>query len=113
MSKKSKKRTANRNYQTQNQRRSSNPANLEHQEIEFKDKLIYDRVEKAVDQAEDVCRAIADAVIEEEHRKNDAMCAQNIAEAEEGWEYWSDEDFSDEDIPGQTRKSQEQIHQEI
>ena len=74
MSKESKKRTANRNYQTQNQRGSSNPANLEHQ-TEFKNKQIYDRVEKAADQAEDVRIAIADAVIEEVHRKNDAICA--------------------------------------
>ena len=87
MSKKSKKRLADGNYQTQKQRGSSNPANLEHQETELKNKLIYDRVEKAVDQAVDVRMAIADAVIEEVQRKNDVICtkkiAQEIAEAEE------------------------------
>ena len=67
MSKKSKKRSANRNYQTQNQRGSSNPANGEHQKEKLKEKLIYDRVETGVDQDEAVRVAVADAVMEEEH----------------------------------------------
>ena len=93
MSKKSKKRIANRNYQTQNQRGSSNPANLEHQEKELKEKLIYDRVEKG--------------------GKNNVIWAKNPPKTEGGWcEPWSDEDFSDDDLPGQTCKSTEQIHLE-
>ena len=113
--KKSRKRRANQNNQTQHCGGSSNLVNVEHHRKTLKEKLLYDRVETGVKQEEPIRDTVADAVIEEVYRRKNAICEQKITDMHQGWgmpEESSGEESSDDDVPGQTCKSKEKIHQD-